>query len=432
MGDTPSPGDAAGSYYTLLRQAPRTHQAFIALACMQCVCIVLERVWLFVLTPMSAEAQQREAVWFLTVILISVCFVLYFAVHGVLQTNAFEMIAFLLASLFLLLRLALEFATNSEECGVASNRDLCLAFIVLASAFVVTAMAFSVKLYRDLQWKRYKALGAAVDTRRMYRYFEAFSALRKLDVQFSLVTLVTGVAFFVGTSKDLGPFATPLSWACLVLFAVELLWERLGDYGVKRESARALAGFWALSGLLPAFIVVVAVESASSNRLLALAVDNSVRWIIAIMAAIALANRIATVAATVVLYRNFGPPYVALRRIIEGDRKEAFSRSRFNRLGRRDAAAPGEGVAGGAGGSEGAAAQKGGAGSAISLARVEALAAVAGGGDSTRAGAGAAVGTLGGARRGGGGAVVSTNPLAALDPPTEGAAPEPPGVPEWR
>ena len=466
MEGTAAPPDAAPagtSYWDLLRRAPRSHKLFIALACVQCFCIVLERVWLLSLTNLATEAQRREAVWFFVVVLVSIAFVLYFAVHGVLQTNAFEMVAFLLASMFLLLRLVLEFATNSEECGVAANRSTCLAFIVLACAFMAAAMAFSVKMYRDLQWTRYKAIGSAVDTRRMYRYFEAFSALRKLDVQFSLIVLVTGVSFFLSVSSvDLGPAAAPLSYTCVALFAVELVWERLGDIGVKRESVWHLVGFWALSWMLPAFIIAVIVETVTSGRLLALAVDNSVRWIVGVMAALALLNRAATVAATVVLYRNFGPSYVALRRIIEVDRKEAFSRSRSKRLSSNKAAAAGGGADGGAA-AEDDAGDRGGAGGAASLARVEALAQ-----QSSRAAAAAAppqqqqqlsatslasldaargVAGLGGAPSGAGsggfvgkgrasGAVASTNPLAVLQSAAEveppGAAIDSGAVADWR
>ena len=44
-------------------------------------------------------------------------------------------------------------------------------------------------------------------------------------------------------------------------------WERLGDHGVKGESPRHLWAFWALSPLLPAFVVGVAMAGVFGRAL---------------------------------------------------------------------------------------------------------------------------------------------------------------------
>lgn len=73
--------------------------------------------------------------------------------------------------------------------------------------------------------------------------------------------------------------------------------------------------FWTLSIFLPAFLINVAVEH---EDLLVYATQSNIRLTIYIFACITFANRIVTVALSVVLFRNFGDRYKGLRRILEG------------------------------------------------------------------------------------------------------------------
>jgi hypothetical protein len=321
------------SYWTLLKNSPRHHQFFFATVLVQCLCVVLERCLLILNT--KAE-NVRQDVWFFLVIMISVGFVGYFAVHSVLQTNAFETAAFFFASLLLITRLAVEYANNSDECANQS-RVLCGVFLGVNLVFIIAAMAFTQIMYKDLEWKRYKAIGAEVSTRRMYKLFELFSALRKLDLQFSLIALITGLTFFVQGSTVTSTIA--LSVNC-VLFIIELAWERLGDSGIKGEEPKALFGFWALSGALPICIILSTIDviSNGTNGLFGDA-SWSVRATIVVMGILAIVNRVATVVCSVLLFRNFGPNYVGLRRIIMGDRK-----GKFNQRAQQASFAPDSGV----------------------------------------------------------------------------------------
>ena len=317
------------TYLTLLRNSPRHHQAFFLSVALQIVCIVTERLWLFAATDLADGAKLRQAVWFLLILVLSTLFVGYFAVHSVLQTNAVETAAFFIASLLLLSRLAVEFFNRADECDTAQTQAVCAAFLGLSTFFIIAAMCFTGTMFRDLEWKRYKAIGAEVGTRRMYKLYELFSAVRKLDLQFSLIALVTGLVFFV--RNPAGDIATYALVANVALFGVEVAWERLGARGIKDESARALYGFWALSALLPSAIIAVAADAVSGGDVLLREASPSVRTTIAVMGALAVVNRIATVACSVALFYNFGPNYVGLRRIIMGDRKSKFN-SRMRNL----------------------------------------------------------------------------------------------------
>jgi hypothetical protein len=124
------------------------------------------------------------------------------------------------------------------------------------------------------------------------------------------------------------------------LFLIELAWERLGDSGIKGEEPKALFGFWALSGALPICIILSTVD-VISNGTSGLFGDASwsVRATIVVMGILAIVNRVATVVCSVFLFRNFGPNYVGLRRIIMGDRK-----GKFNQRAQQASFAPDSGV----------------------------------------------------------------------------------------
>ncbi len=93
------------TYWDMIKASPKRHKAFLVMIALQILCVIVERVVLFsLLTNKNAEAW-----YFLAVILVSVGFVGYFAVHSILQCNSFEMGAFFVSSIMLLARTAAEY-----------------------------------------------------------------------------------------------------------------------------------------------------------------------------------------------------------------------------------------------------------------------------------------------------------------------------------
>jgi len=315
-------------YARLLRESPRRHQAFAALVVLQLFLLLVERAFLFSASfaKLRALGEEREALWFFLIIVVSAGFVGYFALHSMVETNGYELVMYAASSILLVARIGVEFGNRADEC--ADGRDaVCGAFLGLALACMAAALALSWGMREDLQWKRYKALGAQVATNEIYRRYELFNALRALDVQFSLLMLVTGFVFIVGEPAA-GPRAGAATGALIALVLVEGAWDALGARGVDREHLPSLAAFWALSAATPLGLLLLLLESLLEGKLLSAALADSVRWTIFLMGVCAVCTRAGTVAVSALLFKNFGPNYVALRRIIEGDRRAQFSRGR--------------------------------------------------------------------------------------------------------
>ena len=329
-------------YAQLLRESPRRHQAFAALVVLQLLMLLVERAYLFSasLATTTRLGEDRENLWFMLIIVVSAGFVCYFALHSMVETNGYELLMYAVSSLLLVARIGVEFGNRADECG-EGRETVCGAFLALALACMTAALVLSWGMREDLQWKRYKALGAQVATNAIYRTYELFTALRALDVQFSLLMLITGFVFVAGETAA-GPRAGAATGVLVALVLVEGAWDALAARGVDREDFKALAAFWALSLATPLAMLLALVESLTERRLFTAAPSETVRWTIFAMGACAALTRLATVGVSLLLYRNFGPNYVALRRIIEGGRRAAFG------SGRGRAAKPGRGGGGGA------------------------------------------------------------------------------------
>jgi hypothetical protein len=329
----PPPGaarlaDYAHSLAELLRAAPPNHKLFVALVLFQVFLTLVERVWLFALAgpaTLPPTPQFREALFFFLVILTSALSVAYFALSAMLYTNYVEMVMYFVTSLVLLGRLLAEALDRSDECREASAVG-CYVQLALIGLCLLGAMVLSCSMMQELRVKRHKALGAREETQRVYFLYEVYAATRTLDLQFSVSTLFTGLVFF--PSQRSGPYGTAALAATVVLLASEVAWNWLGREGVRRERAKLLWGFWALTPALPAGLLAVALETATAGQLLAEAQSPTLRGTIYVLGALTLACRLCTLGLSVALYRLFGPSYVQLRRIIESDRSVTFLRRR--------------------------------------------------------------------------------------------------------
>ena len=233
-------GGLLSQYYGIIRHSPWYHQLFVCLVLVQLFFTVVERSVLLALA-----AATTDAFYFWGILVISALFATYYGVHSILAVNYLELAAFRIVTFWMMIRIILEFVNREEECSNGSGAALCLAFMLIAIVLNIVTFALTVWMLPDLKWKRYKAIGSEVHTQTMYRRFEMFSAVRKVDLQFSIITLFTGIVF-CATSLRLRTAQFTLG-ANIVVFLVEGVWEVVGDRAVKREHELFMYAFWSLS-----------------------------------------------------------------------------------------------------------------------------------------------------------------------------------------
>jgi len=264
------------------------------------------------------EVAYRQAAWLCAVVWVTGMFAAYFGIHAILSSNPFELLTFFVTALALIIRnlVGLEECRVDESAGMTVGASVACYTLMGASGTVCLACMLLVRaMFVDLSWAKYKAIGAEKLTRLMYRRYEVFCAVQKLDLQFSVITLLTGLIFFTfgGVTAHV---ATGINVA---LFVVELVWERAGAAAVHNQDRNAMYLFWGLSVFLPAFIINVAVQWESLLQFAAAnsgASSGAIWGTIVAFAFAAIANRAVTVYLSVVLYMCFGENYRGLARIL--------------------------------------------------------------------------------------------------------------------
>ena len=74
-------------YARIIRSSPWYHRLFLALVAVETIYTIAERCSVFALTT---EGVDDDAIWFLGVIIISVCFAAYYGIHAVISVNVRE------------------------------------------------------------------------------------------------------------------------------------------------------------------------------------------------------------------------------------------------------------------------------------------------------------------------------------------------------
>ena len=320
----------------LLARSPLIQRIFAGVVLTQLLVQIIERsvlLSLFLGSSGNSDGALRSEVWFFCIVLITAACAAWNGLHALLTVNSAELVACFVTSLLLALRLVIDYANRSDDCS-GTGAPVCASFLAVALALLAAGLGLAAAMYPDLRWRRYKAIGADVELRRIFARYEAFIALRSLDLQNAAIVLATGLVFFAGSPAREAALALGLAAALAV---VEVAWELVGDAAARRESRPAALAFFALSAGTPAYIIWMAVVSLTDAGLFAdVPASPAVRATIAAFGVFALVTRAATVVLAALLFADFGERYRGLRRLLEGagaDRLRRFDRSRVREWG---------------------------------------------------------------------------------------------------
>ncbi len=288
---------------------------------------------------------QLDEMWMFLMMVATAIFMAWFGVESIVKANAFEIGAFVGTSAFLIVRQTSDYvcylnnSSNLEQdkldCGTPG-----LSIPAIHSLFIATTLCnvaeliLSAVMVPDLRWTKYKAIGSDNSIRGLYKKYELFSSVRKMDLQFSVLLVISGMVFFSHKTRDQETGLAPT----LLLAVTEVVWDRVGVHAIKRGDEWTLFMFWALSLVLPVYVSSVALVSLdNSNQYfddIRQGQDGSARpdrlVKIAVLAISCVLNRISTVVTSFLLYRHFGTDrYRALQRVF----RLGFKKYGVQRLG---------------------------------------------------------------------------------------------------
>lgn len=85
-------GHAAGNWKLFLHTTGR-QRTFMFLVLLQAAYVVAERTFFVFNTPMPDESTKHQVIWYYGMIILSMGFVCYFAIHSVLHANVRALVA---------------------------------------------------------------------------------------------------------------------------------------------------------------------------------------------------------------------------------------------------------------------------------------------------------------------------------------------------
>lgn len=219
-------------------------------------------------------------------------FMLYFAINGVLSENRFELICYLFVTSLISFCTIYAFVFLGKEDGKQSI----VVWIRLISVCIFCPLNFVLGwfTYKAFGWKIYHKIGANITLQSIYRKYQIFVSLLKIDLLFG-TGLVLGIGLF-----QLDDGVT--FYIDLAMLPISIGWAMLGLFGVRHEEKISMGFFLSFAVLEPIYIVWKAIGwiHATPSKIGVYAFG-----IICAAASVALLVRVCLVCFAVIAYSNF-------------------------------------------------------------------------------------------------------------------------------
>jgi len=210
--------------------------------------ILMESLVLIALTiQRMAQPKTDYSEKFSALMLVNTILLLLFALDGVVNENLFELVAFVLVNVFVTFFIFFQFF-YSYFSNHSEDVEMAILWIRFLSVLIFTPInvILSFLVYRAFGWRIYRKIGASVELTDMYRVYQQWTAILKLDLQFG-INLVMMAGFFLGHS---GMELT----VDIIALAITFLWALLGWFTIRSES-RLVYVFFAFAPLEPGYLL---------------------------------------------------------------------------------------------------------------------------------------------------------------------------------
>jgi len=168
-----------------------------------------------------------------------------FALDGVINENAFEMVAFAGVTVSVTGIITYQFFWLREGTEIIV---LWVRFISVC-VFTPVNIILSIFVYRNFGWFVYRKIGASIMMIDMYRVYQQTITLLKLDLQFG-INLVMVAWFFL--SLELENYELYMN---IVVIILTFVWAGLGWVSVRLEKKIGIAIFFGFAPIQPAYII---------------------------------------------------------------------------------------------------------------------------------------------------------------------------------
>eukprot|EP00834_Sanchytrium_tribonematis_P006851 NODE_548_length_6182_cov_1.284564.p2 type:complete len:338 gc:universal NODE_548_length_6182_cov_1.284564:5114-4101(-) len=212
----------------------------------------------FDVTPIELRNIKALEVYHYLFIIAQV-FQLLFVMDAVSSTNTISLIAVVIFNMcsfvYSIIQQnqysALEVVDPSMIDWIDNEKTLYQAVIVLAAIFTLSSAFCCWKMHKELGWKIYKALGADIQLKTMYRWYHLFKLLLQVDIffylgfsiQFIVLVLADENSSEQGTLNSQGRLKIILN--AIVGFGTAFVLYFFGSVGAKKENRKILNLFFA-------------------------------------------------------------------------------------------------------------------------------------------------------------------------------------------
>jgi len=179
-----------------------------------------------------------------------------FALDGVVNENAFELVAFVLVTLSVTGIITYQFFWFRE----GTETDVLLVRFISVCVFTPVNIVLSIFVYRNFGWFVYRKIGASIHMIDMYRVYQQTISLLKVDLQFG-VNLVMVAWFFLTT--ELENYELYMN---IVVIVLTFVWAGLGWASVRMEKKVGIGIFFAFAPIQPAYIIYKLIKLHSSPK----------------------------------------------------------------------------------------------------------------------------------------------------------------------
>jgi len=156
----------------------RTAKIFIAIIILESAIIIgltIQRM----ITPQNGDLSIKYS----SLMLLNALLLLIFALDGVINENAFELLAFVFISITVTTFTTYQFWFAPEK----TEKIILWIRFISVSIFTPLNVVFAYLVYSAFGWAMYRKIGASLSLAAAYKRYQIFLALLKLDLQFWFV-----------------------------------------------------------------------------------------------------------------------------------------------------------------------------------------------------------------------------------------------------